>query len=169
MNNLTTTQQELIEQITNEFVLINKKKNFDADDIFAYIDSAVNEQKLYVEEMKKKNELYDGVVVEKIFAMVDRINEIVSVYGFDCSVKHISRSYDNEIVHYANIIIASKTAKLDEFYLYTNTEDKKSKTSYIDTDIEIYRGYMRCRKLEDGELNKYIADKLIIYLKSQIK
>lgn len=168
MKNLTENQQEIIDLITNEFVLINEKKATESDDIFAYIDSAVNEKKLYAEEVKQRNELYESVIMEKINATHIRINNIVSRYGGECEIYSVSKN--EGVIDYSNFIIRIQTDNIAELYLYTNKDRKEWLLSYTDVDIKIYPRYREEGHLiKDADLDKYIADLIINKLKSQIK
>jgi hypothetical protein len=168
MKNLTENQQEIIDLIINEFELINEQKATETDDIFAYIDSAVNEKKLYAEEMKQRNELYESVIMEKINATHIRINNIVSRYGGECEIYSVSKS--EGVICYSHFIIRIQTDKIADLYLYTNQYRKENILSYTDVDIKIYKKYRgEGDVINDANLEKYIADLVIRKLKSQIK
>jgi hypothetical protein len=168
MKNLTETQQEIIDLITNEFVLINEQKATESNDIFAYIDSAVNQKKLYAEEVKQRNALYESVIMEKINATHIRINNIVSRYGGECEIYSVSKN--EGVIDYSNFIIRIQTDKIAELYLYTNKDRKEWLLSYTNVDIKIYPRYMKEGHLiKDADLDKHIADLIINKLKSQIK
>ena len=168
MKNLTENQQEIIDLITNEFVLINEKKATESDDIFAYIDSAVNEKKLYAEEVKQRNELYESVIMEKINATHIRINNIVSRYGGECEIYSVRKS--EGVIDYSHFIIRIQTDKIADLYLYTYQYRKENILSYTNVDIKIYKEYRgEGDGINDANLEKYIADLVIKKLKSQIK
>ena len=167
MKNLTENQQEIINLITNEFVLINEKKATQTDDIFAYIDSAINEKKLYAEEMKQRNALYESVIVEKCNDIEYRILNIVERYGYGVENYHTSKSYN--LIHYTKLQIHFGNDVYQSLYLYTKIEDKEDIDSYANTDIRIYQGYRREGEIRDSELEKFVADLIIKQLKKQIK
>ena len=168
MKNLTENQQEIIDLIINEFKLINEQKATEQDDIFAYIDSEVNQKKLYAEEVKQRNELYESVIMEKINATHIRINNIVSRYGGECEIYSVSKN--EGVIDYSNFIIRIQTDKIAELYLYTNKDRKEWLLSYTDVDIKIYPSYMKGgHRIKDNDLDKHIADLIINKLKSQIK
>jgi hypothetical protein len=167
MKNLTENQQEIIDLITNEFVLINEKKATETDDIFAYIDSSVNEKKLYAEEMKQRNTLYENVIVEKCNDIEYRILNIVERYGYGVENYHTSKSCN--LIHYTELRIYFGNDKYQSLYLYTKIEDKENIDSYANTDIRIYQGYRREGEIQDANLEKFVADLIIKQLKNQIK
>jgi hypothetical protein len=167
MKNLTENQQEIIDLITNEFVLINKKKATETDDIFAYIDSAVNQKKLYAEEMKQRNVLYESVINEKVDATIDRISHIVNRYGYTCDIDDTSES--DGIIEYFLLKICRGRDAIKWFYLYTSRERKEDILSYKNTDIEIYQRFQRTDGISDCNLEKCVANTLISKLKAQIK
>jgi hypothetical protein len=166
MKNLTENQQEIIDLIINEFQLINEQKATENDDIFAYIDSAVNEKKLYAEEMKHRNEAYRNVIDEKVDATIERISNIVNRYGFTCDMD--STREDDGIVEYFLLRICGGGEAIKYFYLYTNRERREGITSYADTDVKIYLSFQRMDGVKDCDLDKCVADALIRRLKSQI-
>lgn len=167
MKNLTENQQEIIDLITNEFVLINKKKATETDDIFAYIDSAVNQKKLYAEEMKQRNVLYESVINEKVDATIERISNIVNRYGYTCDISDTSES--DGIIEYFLLKICGGGEAIKWFYLYTKRERKEDILSYTNTDIEIYQRFQRTDGISDCNLEKCVANAIIRKLKSQIK
>ena len=168
MKNLTENQQEIIDLITNEFVLINEKKATETDDIFAYINSAVNEKKLYAEEMKQRNASYESVIVEKCDAIEDRIFNIVHEYGFRLENYYTSQTMCG-LIRYTELKIWLDTDTYKSIYLYTNYDSVEDIKSYTNTDVLICEGYDVKGQVKDDNLEKFIADIVIYQLKKQIK
>jgi hypothetical protein len=167
MKNLTENQQEIIDLITNEFVLINEKKATESDDIFAYIDSAVNEKKLYAEEMKKRNELYESVIVEKFDAIEDRIFNIVHRYGF--RLEHFYTAHTmQDLIRYTEFKLWF-ASDYHAIKIRTNVSVKENIESYDNTDVLIRDGFDDNKHIQDADLEKYIADIIIKLLKREIK
>jgi hypothetical protein len=168
MKNLTENQQEIIDLIINEFQLINEQKATEHDDIFAYIDSAVNQKKLYAEEMKQRNALYESVIVEKCDAIEERIFNIVHRYGF-----RLENYYTNEtmcgLIRYTELKIHLDADTRKSLYLYTNLSNEENIESYTNTDVMICDGYESSTQIKDANLEKYIADLIIRKLKREIK
>lgn len=184
MKNLTENQQEIIDLITNEFVLINEKKATETDDIFAYIDSEVdqfqeevNKRKLYIETIKKRNDIYEEIIVEKMDSILERVNKIVSKYcgyckmgrewkdggGLICSrvIEVYFMGYKNESVYYFSLKLETNR-QMEEDYLYL----------YSDTDVEItldQDGKCYALVIEESELDKKVAELVIENLKYMIK
>jgi len=168
MKNLTENQQEIIDLITNEFVLINEKKATESDDIFAYIDSAVNEKKLYAEEMKQRNEAYRNVLNEKVDSFVDNISHIVNRYGYTCEIHETSET-SGDVAQYFLVKILGEFGSIQWFYLYTNIETKDGIHSYANTDFTIYKRHQRDDLIKDCDIDKFVANVIINQLKSKIK
>lgn len=168
MKNLTENQQEIIDLITNEFVLINEQKATENDDIFAYIDSAVNEKKLYAEEMKQRNALYESVIVEKCDAIEERIFDIVHKYGF-----RLENYYTNQtmcgLIRYTEFKLWFASDSYHAIKIRTNVSDKENIESYDNTDVIIRDGFDDNIQIQDANLEKYIADLIIKVLKREIK
>ena len=168
MKNLTENQQEIIDLITNEFVLINEKKATESDDIFAYIDSAVNEKKLYAEEMKQRNALYESVIVEKCDAIEDRIFNIVHRYGYRLENYYTAHTHQ-DLIRYTELKIWLDTNTYKSLYLYPNVDSKENIESYVNTDVQVYEEYSMQKKIQDSNLEKFVADLIIETLKREIK
>jgi hypothetical protein len=168
MKNLTENQQEIIDLITNEFVLINEKKATESDDIFAYIDSAVNQKKLYAEEMKQRNALYESVIVEKCDDIEDRIFNIVHRYGYRLEHYYTAHTlYD--LIRYTEFKIWFENNTYHAIKIRTNVSVKENIESYDNTDVMIRDGFDDNKQIQDANLEKYIADLIIKVLKREIK
>lgn len=167
MKNLTENQQEIIDLIINEFELINEQKATETNDIFAYIDSAVNQKKLYAEEMKHRNEAYLNVLNEKVDATIERISNIVNRYGYTCDLHETHE--ESGIVEYFLLRVCGFGEAIKWFYLHTNRENKDGIRSYSNTDIRIYQTFQCTDGISDCNLDKCVADVLIKKLKSEIK
>ena len=167
MKNLTENQKEIIDLITNEFVLINEKKVTETDDIFVYIDSAVNEKKLYAEEMKQRNSLYESVIVEKCNAIEDRIFNILHRYGFRVEHYYTNHTFD-DLIRYTEFKLWFGS-EYHAIKIYTNVSSKENIESYDNTDVIIKDGFDDNIQIQDSKLEKYIADLIIRVLKREIK
>ncbi len=175
MKNLTENQQEIIDLITSEFVLINEKKATETDDIFAYIDSAVNEKKLYAEEMKQRNAIYEKVIYEKMNSIVDRIDNIVNKYGGVCKFKWESDGIYNineiRVQKYTEFVICFNGREEARFNFFTDISREMDIKAYDNTNLGIiyYDLLNNSRILKDEELDKHIANIVINRLKREIK
>jgi len=169
MKNLTENQQEIIDLIINEFELINEQKATESDDIFAYIDSAVNEKKLYAEEMKQRNALYESVIIEKCDAIEERIFNIVHRYGFRVQNSYTNRTIVDDLITYIELRIWFASDSHQSIKIRTNLSSKENIESYSNTDVTICDGYDARIHIQDANLEKYIADLVIRKLKREIK
>lgn len=168
MKNLTENQKEIIDAIITEFELINEQKATETNNIFAYIDSAVNEKKLYAEEMKQRNELYESIIVEKFDAIKDRIFNIVHRYGFRLERLGTAHTlYD--LIRYTDFKFWLGDDTYYAIRIHTNVSSKENIESYDNTDVIIRDGFDERVQIQDADLEKYIADIIIRHLKREIK
>lgn len=175
MKNLTQKQQEIISQIEKEFSLANKQQVNGCDDIFAFIDSAVNEKKQYAEECKRNNAILEKAIKCNAEGIVERINDVLERYGFECIVDYIYK-WKGELVEYYKLKIIFngfnddyRRVKYKELFLYTKMGGNDGIIGYKDSSIRICENYRSDSVIADNDLEKYIASLIIEKLKSKIK
>jgi len=174
MKTLTQKQQEIISQIEKEFSFVNEQQVNGCDDIFAFIDSAVNEKQQYADDVKRNNAIFEKVIQEKAECIVERMNDVLERYGFECIIDY-SSEWRGELIEYYRLKIIFNGFNDDyrktiykNIYVYTNRDDKDSIVSYVDSDVCIYEKWQRTNKILDNDLEKYVASLIIEKLKSKI-
>jgi hypothetical protein len=184
---------ETKELFSTDYVIYNHKNNcfvrWDSDDdVVIYGDKeealldcreSEGEQVISCTDLPKEsqqliiNQINNSVIIERIYALLDRVNNIINKYGGECKISNIDK-YDNGVIYYSSFDILIQNESFSELNLYTNIAHKEGIPSYIDADIKIHKEeqlikpYVKSEPIEDANLEKYIDDLIIEKLKSPI-
>lgn len=172
MNNLTNTQQELVNQLINEFTRINKTDE-PTDDIFAYIDGAVDSKRKLREELNALNKVREQTIIGHAERIKATLQPILNKYGYDIRYKCVKNI--EGFLEYIEITLCwektedGKRRYITDLYIMTEIGTKDNIKYYKDADFGVcdrMNGYVRWVDMES--LKKYVADKIVEHLKQKV-
>lgn len=175
MNNLTNTQQELVNQLINEFTRINKADE-PTDDIFAYIDGAVDSKRKLREELNALNNVREQTIIGHADRIEATLQPILNKYGYDIDYECIQPS--DSLLQYiliklywgVNSQYSDGRRWETKLYINTNKKTQDGIQYYADADFKVYEtscsNYPTWTDMES--LKKYVADQIIMRLKRKV-
>lgn len=175
MNNLTNTQQELVNQLINEFTRINKTDE-PTDDIFAYIDGAVDSKRKLREELNALNNVREQTIIGHAERIEATLQPILNKYGYYIDYKCIQES--DRLLRYILITLYwdidkefSDGRRLETtLYIQPNTKTNDGIQYYADAEFKVEDRYYGAQYTwtDMESLKKYVADQIIMRLKRKV-
>lgn len=171
MKNLEKDQKEILNSLTKEFVELNSMQKHDhINDLFALIDSQINDKAVFKKEALAKTAAFDKINDKKVNGIIELINKLLSKYGYEAVLHFKSgigsgRSYSE---YYCVRIIWNghlnnyRRSETSDFYIYTDQKCEYSTWHLVSTRLCITNDYSkRTGEMTVEELTKYIATEII--------
>jgi hypothetical protein len=177
MNNLTQSQQEIVNTLISEFNNLNHSVNVaDTNDLVTKIKIAIEEKTKLVKEAKITTATYD--TSNKLLAqnICHEVNTLLNQFGYAASLKSVAQCNKDYTAYYEVWITwgKSNTAAngLDEsrVFLYANDKCKEDYWHLADSSLVIYREGNKLGRINTiEELLELIATWVIYKEKIKIK